>query len=177
MRQAALEAARIELTVKLTSIILYELYLFQGLYHSWLFRGYLALFLIILLATREDRLSFLLPLLQPPLLYLPLAFLVYYLAFRPYFSARSYIRHISLKSASVNYIFSADGIKINRASSNSDYKWGAIDKAKQTSRLFLLYAGGVAFVIPKRSFVSVQQLANFRSLVSRNVPKNRGVTA
>jgi hypothetical protein len=134
--------------------------------------------LIILIATREDHLTFLLPLLQPPLFYLPLALFVYYIVLRPYISARSYIRHISPESASLDYIFSGDGIRINRSSSKSDYEWTAINKAKQTSRLFLLYAGrATAFVIPKRSFISAQQLASFRSLVSRNVPKNRRLTA
>jgi hypothetical protein len=127
-------------SVNLKSSDLYEVYFFQAISRGWLSRGYLALFLVVLAVTVPEGLSSLSPLLQPPLLYLLLALGAYYVVLRPYVLSRSYVQQSSNGAATVAYEFDAQGVRVKRLYSESHYEWSAIDKAKQSSRLFVLYS-------------------------------------
>lgn len=165
---------RVELAVDLKTSDLYLLYLIHAAYKSRLATGYVTLGLLILMAIARQRLGFLLLLVLPPVSVLVFASILYYIFVRPYLAARSIVQRSSALWPVTRYSFDEAGVQVNGAV----YNWEAVLRAKQTSRLIVLYLSEpLSFVLPKRCFESPERLNQFKALLIRNVVKRPAIPA
>jgi hypothetical protein len=134
----------------------------------------LACVLIILFSIFEGSIEFLRPVLEPPLIYVIVAVLLYSALVSPYIASRALIQTSAGIRVSTTYIFSDKGIELRRDHVEAHYDWAAIQRAKQSAHLLILYVNSYAgIILPKRCFTNAQQLAEVRTLVTNHV-KRRG---
>jgi len=157
----------IEVRTQLKILDLYGLYFVSALRKAWYGRMALALVLIILFAFWEGTLEFLRPLLEPPLLYVEITVILYSLVLRPYLASRSLIE-VSSGTRGMNlFVFSEKGVDVRREHFEAHYDWPAIQRAKQSAHLLILYINPhSAIILPRRCFSNPQQLADFRTLLT-----------
>lgn len=133
-------------------------------------RWILAIVLILLLALSAERLAFIRPLLEPPLIYLLLGLLLYLALVRPYIRSRSFIRQTMGAAGTASYVLSEAGIEIRHPMSRSHYDWASVRLAKQTSSVIILFfEPNSALVFPKRCFASLEQLSQARAIIATHV--------
>lgn len=143
------------------------------LYGRWI----LAIVLVVAVALGIDRLGFLRPLLEPPLGYLLLGLLLYLALVRPYVRSRSLVRQTMGTGGTASYLLSVAGIDIRLSQSQSHHDWSAVQLAKQSSGLILLYfEGDSALVFPKRCFASPQQLSDARAIIATHVKRKMKIS-
>lgn len=74
----------------------------------------------------------------------------------------------------VSYQFSHAGISIETTVSKSQFAWAAIQRINESRSSFLLFTSpNIAFVVPKRCFESLQDVADLRGLVRSRIPNAR----
>lgn len=168
---------RIELRVQLKITDLYEVYVQQALVRALYGRMAIAVALIVLFAIWEDSVEFLRPLLISPLVYVIVGVFLYSILVRPYMISRTLMRTLNGGSDTSSYVFSETGVDVRREHYEGHYDWAAIRRAKQSPHLLVLYTdSSLALILPKRCFVSAQQLSDFRTMATNQV-KRRNVAS
>jgi hypothetical protein len=168
------QTTSIEVRTDLKITDLYWLFLGDAIWRATYGRWIVALVLIVLLALRAERLVVLVLFLASPLV---IGMLVYFALVRPYIRSRAFVRNALGTGEMVSYLLNDRGVDVRRQNSQLHYDWPALQRAKQTSGLLLLYfEGNSALVLPKRCFVNHQQVVDARSLVadrlkSKNKPR------
>ena len=138
----------------------------------------LAIVLIVLFGLWQGSIEFLRPLLEPPLLYVIVSVLLYSVLIRPYLASRSLIKSSSGSSGTSDYVFSDSGVDIRREHFEAHYDWAAIQRAKQSAHLLILYTNSYsAIILPKRCFANAEQLANLRTLLTNHVKRRSAFSA
>jgi len=90
----------------------------------------------------------------------------------PYFSSKKYLQRNPRLAGPNTYTFSASGVDVVTAESQSHLNWAAIQEARETRAQFLLYPQtAIAHVIPRRCFANAEQEANLRNLLRNHVKK------
>ncbi len=149
---------------------IYWLYFSNAIRRMHYGRWILAIVLIVLLALSAERLAFLTPILEPPLVYLLLGLLLYLALVQPFVRSRSFIRQTMGTAGTASYILNETGIEIRHPESQSHYDWATVRLAKQTSGVIILYfEGNSALVFPKRCFASPAQLSQARAIIATHV--------
>ena len=132
------------------------------IYARWI----LTLALVFLVAVGPQYIAFAAFLLVPPLVYLLLGGLLFVTFILPFLRSRAFVRATMGTSNTLSCTIGPHGIDVRRQSSQAHYDWEAIRKAKQTSKLILIFFDGHScLVIPKRSFANSQQLNEVRSMI------------
>jgi YcxB-like protein len=172
MSQDRLHSIEFQTDLKISDI--YWLYFYgairQMLYGRWI----LAIILMVVVALGAERLAFIRPLLEPPLVYFLLGLLLYLALVRPYVHSRSLVSQTMGTEGAASYLLSEAGIDIRFSKSQLHHEWSAIRMAKQTSSLILLYLeGGSALVFPKRCFGNPQQLSDARAIIAAHVKSRK----
>jgi len=89
----------------------------------------------------------------------------------PFFRAKQMLRSGG-DDGKRHYAFSETGINVESRLGSANVKWASFRKVRETRRDFLLYAlPGFANIVPKRCFPTETSVADFRSLVRRQVQK------
>lgn len=170
MSQDRLHSIEIQTDLKISDI--YWLYFYGAIRRMLCGRWILAIILMVVVALGAERLAFIRPLLEPPLVYILLGLLLYLALVRPYVRSRSFVRQTMGTEATASYQLSEAGIDIYHSQSQRHYDLSGIRKAKQTSSLIVLYfAGNSALVFPKRCFASPQQLSSARAMIASHVKR------
>ena len=127
----------------------------------------MAVVLILLVAIGTQYVAFVAVLLMPPYLDVLLAGIVFAAIVVPYLRSREFVRATFGASGTLSCAVGPQGVEVSRRDSRAHYDWQAVRKAKQTSKLILLYVDGhSALAIPKRCFANSQHLDDFCSLVA-----------
>src|SRR5271165_2139904 len=102
-----------------------------------------------------------------PAVFVALYFLI------PLWSARSVMQNPNFAGEFL-YAFSDEGVTIKTPLSNSDMRWAAFVKARETSWAFLLYPqNAVAHVVAKTGFSSDADAAAVRELIRQHLAKSK----
>jgi hypothetical protein len=154
----------IEVRTDLKITDLYWLFLGDAIWRATYGRWIVAMVLIVLLALRAERLVVLALFVASPLV---IGMLVYFVLVRPYIRSRAFVRNALGTGETVSYLLNDRGVDVRRQNSQLHYDWPALQRAKQTSGLLLLYfEGNSALVLPKRCFINHQQLVDARFLIA-----------
>jgi hypothetical protein len=158
------QAPSLEVRADLRISDLYWLFLSDGIWKATYGRWIVTMVLIVLLAIGVERWPVVALFVASPLVF---GVLVYFVLVRPYIRSRSFVRNALGNEETVSYLLSGRGIDVRRQNSQLHYDWPALQRAKQTSGLLLLYLeGNVTLVLPKRCFVNHQQLCDARALIA-----------
>jgi hypothetical protein len=132
------------------------------IYARWI----LTLVLILLVAVGTQYIAFAAFLLVPPLVYLLLGGLLFVTFILPFLRSRAFVRATMGTSNSLSCTIGPNGVDVRRQGSQAHCDWEALRKAKQTSKLILIFFDGHScLVIPKRCFANSQQLNEVRSMI------------
>jgi len=83
-----------------------------------------------------------------------------------YFNTKKHMASNKSLSERVHYVFSESGIETTAPSFSGQIAWQNVYKAYETRSNFLIFISkNMMYIIPKRCFVSVEQIASFKTLV------------
>lgn len=98
-------------------------------------------------------------------------FIVLGLLLFPYLRVLANLRKFPAMGAAHRLTFGPDSIKIESEAANSDCKWSLIQKAVETSSLFVLvFTTHGAMYVPKRSFSSHDEIVRLREIIRDALP-------
>ena len=70
------------------------------------------------------------------------------------------------------YVFSEDGVTVQSALGNANLKWKMFQQVRENRQFFFFYSvPGMANLVAKRSFATLEQREEFRSLIRSHVKK------
>jgi hypothetical protein len=154
---------RVEFAVDLRPLDLYWFYFTHAISREAVARRYLGVALLLLVLLFGERLESLSSVLGPNLPYVFIGAFVYSFLIWPYLAARSKV-HAALGAAtSIKYTLTDLGIDALSSGASTHTDWVKVQKAKQTSALFLLHhASGTVTILPKRCLSTPQALSTCR---------------
>lgn len=83
-----------------------------------------------------------------------------------YFNTKKHMASNKSLSERVHYVFSERGIETTAPSFSGQIAWQNVYKAYETRSNFLIFISkNIMYIIPKRCFVSAEQIASFKTLV------------
>lgn len=98
---------------------------------------------------------------------LPLGVLILVFLAIPMFSARRQLATRRHLSEELSYAFDQDGVRLTAPSFSASLKWSLLREVRETKSAMLLYEGpNIAYIVPKRFFPSVGDLAAWRGAVA-----------
>jgi hypothetical protein len=104
-------------------------------------------------------------------LFLP-TFLLYLRFGAPYFAARALFKNNANLKGAIHYSISEDLVIQEMATGRAELRWSTFLRVRETPDLFLLYVQKqLAHPIPKRAFISAQEISAFRDIVRHQVPR------
>lgn len=83
-----------------------------------------------------------------------------------YFNTKKQLATNKPLKEKVHYTFSADGLETNAESFSSQTAWSNFYEAYETKSNFLIFVSkNMMYIVPKRSFVSAEQIESFKTLL------------
>ena len=105
-----------------------------------------------------------------PLLIILICWLMIVFIWRPWYFRRDFRKHPNFSREQTAHI-SEGGVLYKNEVSQSEVKWEAFVKFRETRNLFMLFSGGRLFhIVPKRAF-SETGVDEFRELLQRHLSK------
>ncbi|MEO8100290.1 MAG: YcxB family protein [Acidobacteriota bacterium] len=103
-----------------------------------------------------------------------LAFAGFRFGLLPYIHAKKLLASTNPWGGEVTRTFSPEHIESTGPAARSEFGWTRVDAVYETRSGYLIYLGPVAaVVIPKRWFVGIEQEADWRTLVERQISPKR----
>jgi hypothetical protein len=86
-------------------------------------------------------------------------------------AAKSLLRSAPARQGPTHWLFSDSEVQMIAPTGSSNIEWKAFIRVRETGLQFLLYPQDqIAYVIPKRSFSTKEQISRFKELIRREAP-------